>query len=127
MAISLEEMNAQLAAGPLIQGNIDLTNRPIVQNADGTSSTVRTIGITTDQGYVNIPTVSEDGRIMSNVEAIAQYKKTGRHLGIYADQATGDAAAQALHEEQAKRIPTSKNKIYGVKGKAVPAPKEISL
>ena len=86
--------------GMIESGNIDLTNRPRVRNADGSISTVRSIGVNIDGQEILLPTVSDDGRIMSDEQAIAQYRKTGRHLGKFNSAAASDAYAQKLHQQQ---------------------------
>jgi len=94
--------------GLVEMGNIDIANRPIHKNKDGSISTVRSMGIGIEDGKVMvIPTVSHDGKIMSPEEAIKLSKETGEHLGIFESQKDADDYAQALHEQQAEMYLTS--------------------
>jgi hypothetical protein len=98
----LYKFDGEKPSGLLTPGNIDLHNRPVVHNPDGTISTVRSISISDDQGRgILIPTVVGN-KVVSNDEAIAHYKQTGEHLGIFTNEDAADAYAQTLHEEQAK-------------------------
>lgn len=86
---------------PMLQpGNIDLNNRPVVQNQDGTISTVRSMSVNIDGHEILIPTVSDDGRIMGDKEAIRNFKKTGKHLGIFSDPGSATEYAEKLHDQQ---------------------------
>ena len=86
--------------GLLIPGNIDLNSRPVVRNADGTISTVRSMSIGTEAGEVLIPTVSADGRLLTDDEAIAEYDRTGQNLGTFNTEANATRYAQRLHAAQ---------------------------
>jgi len=90
--------------GMIEQGNIDLTNRPVVRNPDGSVSTIRSISVGIDGQEILIPTVSEEGRIMSDDEAVQQYRRTGRHLGKFNSSEAASRYAVQLHEEQERLL-----------------------
>ena len=86
------------------QGNIDLQNRPIVYNADGSISTMRSISAEFDGKEYLIPTVSEDGKIMTDKEAIATFRKTGKYLGIFETIDEANKYAKKIHFEQGQLL-----------------------
>lgn len=97
-----EEPSDTKTVEPLVKGNIDLNNRPIVRNEDGSFSTVRSMSINVNGKEVLIPTVSDDGRILTPDEAVEQFERTGKHLGKFATSEEATAYAKRLHDEQAK-------------------------
>lgn len=89
--------------GMVEPGNIDLGARPVVDNGDGSFSTVRSISIGDGGKEVLIPTVSDDGQLLSDEAAIQLYRATGRHLGKFESAKDATAYAESLHENQAEQ------------------------
>lgn len=115
------------ASGMITPGNIDLTTRPIVKNADGSHSSEYSTSIEDENGHeVLLPTVVDgkfltpDGKkppaghhekqpdgsdryIPSPEEKIMfrkawqHYEKTGQHLGIFNSWRDADKAAEQIH------------------------------
>ncbi len=104
-----QRLNQQLSPsqaqypGMLSPGNIDLNNRPQVKNPLGGTSTVYSMGIEADGKHFLIPRVSDDGRILSEKDAVAQWRKSKKHLGIFDSDTNADLYAQQLHNQQAKQ------------------------
>lgn len=94
-------------AGMLESGNINLFNQPKVQNPDGSVSTVDSLSVNLDGKEVLLPTVTPDGRHFAGTDdqrveqAIAEFQKTGRHLGKFDTPEAATAFAAKLHEDYA--------------------------
>lgn len=88
--------------GMIKEGNIDLASRPVVHLPDGSIATVRSIGVNIGGKEYLLPTVSQDGRLLSNDEAVDEFKRTGKYLGIFDSPEASDRYAEALHNQQDK-------------------------
>lgn len=101
---------------PIVPGNIDLNNRPIIKSLNGKEiSTLRSASFSIDgDKEVLLPLVAENGSgILSNADAIKQYKTTGKHLGIFRSPEEATQYGIYLHKLQ--------NKKFGVEdAKAIP-------
>lgn len=102
--------------GALEKGNIDLSKRPHVKNADGSTSTVRSMGVGLDDKNYLLPTVSQDGRIMNPDDAIDEFFKTGQHMGVYPTEQATNQASDVIHEDQVVSEPEDTLKGKGGKG-----------
>ncbi len=92
-------------------GNIDLNARPKVPTVDEQGrpsiATVRSMSFSEGGPEIVIPTVAADGsRVLSEAEAIAQYRATGQHLGKFDTPENATAFGKKLSGEQAKQYVT---------------------
>lgn len=85
------------------RGNIDLNNRPVVKNSDGSISTVRSMSFYDDneRKEILVPTVV-NGKIVSDDEAINHYYNTGEYLGKFDTVDEANTYAERLHQQQEK-------------------------
>ena len=85
------------------RGNIDLNNRPVIKNPDGSISTVFSMTFGPDEKgqYVLVPGVRTGlNRQMSSQEAWQWYQKSGEYLGKFKSETEADKYAKQLHENQ---------------------------
>ena len=109
--------------GLLYPGNIDLSNRPVIHNADGTISSEYSVSFGDENGHeVLVPTVV-NGRFLtpdgkkppegSKAEqqmfkaAFQHYENSGEHMGIFDSPESADAYATAVHNRGATHVDPS--------------------
>lgn len=95
------------------RGNINLNDRPVYRNPDGSISTVHSFSTNIDGKEVLLPQIGRDKNgnpvRWTEDEAINNYFKTGEHLGIFDTIAEADDYANWLHEQQAERYGDTAN------------------
>jgi hypothetical protein len=85
--------------GMVEPGNINLTGRPILHNADGTISSERSFSIGTDKGETLLPLIV-NGKQLTQQQAIDHYRQTGEHMGIFDTPDHADAYANQVHNRK---------------------------
>lgn len=90
---------------PWYTGNIDLFNRPIYRNRDGSISTVRSMSFYDPKikKEVLVPTVARvKGKptLLTDQQAVNRYYKSGKHLGTFNTIDQANTAAQRIHQQQ---------------------------
>jgi len=108
-----EQADADLAEsrGLLEKGNINLHNRPVVRNEDGSISTVRSASFYDKGQHVLVPTVDDTGKVLSLREAWEKYLLTEKHLGKFATSDDATAYAIKLHQYQAQEYADGSQKM----------------
>ena len=89
-------------------GNIDLYDRPLYRNEDGSISTVDSMSFRENGKEVLIPTIARDSRgnatRLTEQQAIFRYHSTGEYLGKFDTVAEANDYAERLHKEQEERV-----------------------
>lgn len=81
------------------KGNIDLNNRVVIYNIDGSISTERSFSVGIDDKEVLLPTII-NGVIVSEDEAIDHFYETNEYLGKFDTIEEAEEYAEKLHERQ---------------------------
>ena len=86
----------------VVPGNIDLDNRTVVVNPNGSISTELSFSVEIDGLEVLLPTVV-NGKIVSENEAIEHFFLSGEHLGMFRTPKDAEVYAYWLHMRQKER------------------------
>lgn len=89
--------------GMIRAGNIDLADRPKVKNKDGSISTIRSISVGVKDKEVILPTVVR-GKVVSDDEAVGEFIRTKKHLGVFDSPENASKYAEGLHNYEAKKL-----------------------
>lgn len=116
----MSDVGSKKKSGNYGKGNINLDDRPIVVNKDGSISTERSFSFwdEDEQKEILVPTVI-NGKIVSENKAIDHYYETGEYLGKFDTVKEADEYAEKTH----RRLDTPKTDgtpyIANYKGKRI--------
>ncbi len=83
------------------RGNVNLRAQPEVRNPNGSVSTVDSKSFEIDGREVLLPSITPDGRRLTDDEMVREYQKTGRHLGKFGSPQEATKYAKTLHDDYA--------------------------
>ena len=89
-------------ADPIVEGNIDLNDRIVVFNEDGSFSTEISFSVEIDGLEVLLPLII-NGELVSEEEAVEHFLETGEHLGMFSSIEEAEQFAEELHLQQEER------------------------
>lgn len=89
-------------AEPVVEGNIDLNDRIVVFNDDGSFSTEISFSVEIDGLEVLLPLIV-NGKLVSEEEAIDHFLRTGEHLGMFSSIEEAEQFAEELHLRQEEK------------------------
>lgn len=101
-------MRPAVSHGQTAPGTIDLYERPKVPNPDGGISTVYSMSFTDEDpqspryGLEILVPRADEGRILTEAEAMQKYYQTGQHMGAFNTPEEANAAAEAIHNDYAR-------------------------
>jgi len=84
---------------PTYQPTMNIWDRPTVENTDGSVSTLESFSFKDKGLHILIPSISYDGKPLNKTDAINEYKRTGKHLGIFTTPEKATAYAQFLSQQ----------------------------
>jgi hypothetical protein len=100
----VSDPNLDNPAGLLEPGNIDFRHLPVFRYANNVYSTVRSKSFDFDGQEVLLPTIGPQGQVLTDEQVKEEYRRTHKHLGIFASPEAANVYATALHNEEAKRL-----------------------
>ena len=127
-------MAVQNPKGLAEPGNLDITNRPTVKNADGSHSSEYSTSFNVDGKEVLVPTIvngkflTPDGKKPPEgspaekqmfKQALQHYQQTGEHLGKFNDVKSANAYAEQLHNRGNKPSTKTNPSVYNGAAKAM--------
>jgi murein DD-endopeptidase MepM/ murein hydrolase activator NlpD len=91
-------------APPVVPPTLSLADQARPRDAEGTAGALRLAVVPTAEGAAVVNLTRPDGTPMTEAEAAAEFRRSGQHLGIYADEDTALAVVDRVEQTEAERF-----------------------